>query len=89
MTYEQRKEREAKADTRRANRDPAFAAQQQRMAAQRAEATESLKSGCPRCGRPVRRNLALTGWVQCTQFGVPQYRRDPRAAACEWQGFTS
>lgn len=42
---------------------------------------------CPYCSRPLRRNLALTGWYQCEQFGAPSFRKDPAAAACNWQGF--
>lgn len=42
---------------------------------------------CPRCGRPVTPNNSISGWVQCTQFGALQFRRDKEAPACNWQGF--
>ena len=61
-----------------------------RRAASRAQAQAALATNrCPQCGRPVRQNLALTGWVQCSQYGAPGFRADPVAAACSWQGFTS
>jgi len=43
---------------------------------------------CPQCGAGLRRNLALTGWWQCAQLGAPDWRADPAAPACSWQGFT-
>ena len=43
---------------------------------------------CPRCGSKLRRNLSLTGWWQCAQFGAEQFRADKTRPACNWQGFT-
>ena len=43
---------------------------------------------CPDCGRAVKRNLALTGWVQCSQYGAEGFRADSTQPACSWQGFT-
>ena len=43
---------------------------------------------CPQCGRKVRRNLAITGWVQCVQYGAVGFRADSAAPSCSWQGFT-
>jgi len=61
-----------------------------RMAAHRAEtAAVYAANKCPRCGRPVKLNLSLTGWVQCTQYGSEQFRADPRSPSCDWQGFTA
>jgi hypothetical protein len=55
----------------------------------RAQAQGALRRNqCPTCNRPVRRNLALTGWVQCSQFGAPEFRAEPSQPACSWQGFT-
>ena len=45
-------------------------------------------NACPQCGRGLRRNLALSGWWQCEQFGAPQFRRDPIQPACSFQTFT-
>jgi hypothetical protein len=59
-----------------------------RMGEARAEALAALQGNrCPCCGRGVRRNLSLTGWVQCEQFGAEQFRKDPAQPACSWQGF--
>lgn len=43
---------------------------------------------CPLCGRPLRRNNALTGWWQCSQLGAVGFRADPNLPSCDWQGFT-
>jgi len=43
---------------------------------------------CPTCGRPIKRNSALAGWHQCTQFGAEGFRADASQPACNWQGFT-
>lgn len=73
----------------RARRKAAMAESARRMAESRAAAQAALAANkCPRCGRPVRRNLALTGWVQCSQFGSDGFRADPTQPACDWQGFT-
>lgn len=60
-----------------------------RSAESQAEASRALRwNVCPRCGQSVKRNHALTGWVQCVQFGSEQFRRIPFLPACDWQGFT-
>lgn len=43
---------------------------------------------CPLCGSRLRRNLALAGWWQCSQFGAVGFRQDDRKPDCSWQGFT-
>jgi hypothetical protein len=64
-------------------------AAQMRMAATRLQAADALKNNrCPTCSATVRQNLALTGWVQCSQFGAPEFRMNPNRPACDWQGFT-
>ncbi|HEY6110565.1 MAG TPA: hypothetical protein VIV56_16805 [Gemmatimonadales bacterium] len=62
----------------------------QRIAAAHVEAQRALATNsCPQCGGGVRRNNALTGWVQCSQFGAVGFRADATKPACDWQGFTS
>lgn len=61
----------------------------ERVAAGRLEAITAVQSNrCPQCGRPVRRNLSITGWIQCSQFGADTHRADKSQPACPWQGFT-
>lgn len=43
---------------------------------------------CPQCGASLRRNLALTGWWQCSQYGADGFRADSGKPSCSWQGFT-
>jgi len=43
---------------------------------------------CPECGSKLRRNLSITGWWQCEQFGSEQFRARPQEKSCQWQGFT-
>lgn len=43
---------------------------------------------CPSCGSKVVRNLALTGWWQCEQYGAETHRARPSEPSCSWQGFT-
>jgi hypothetical protein len=43
---------------------------------------------CPICGSKLRRNLSLTGWYQCEQFGSKGFRKDSLKPQCAWQGFT-
>ena len=63
--------------------------QQARMAAQRATAQTALSTNCcPTCGKSVRQNLSITGWVQCSQYGDGHFRADPNSPKCYWQGFT-
>ena len=62
----------------------------ERIAAAHAEALAAWNSNrCPECGRGIRRNLALSGWVQCEQYGAEGFRKDPNAPSCDWQGFTN
>jgi len=44
---------------------------------------------CPRCGGGIHRNLALSGWWQCDQYGETIFRKQPGLPECSWQGFTS
>lgn len=61
----------------------------QRMAKLRAIVVAIVEIGkCPQCGRPLRRNLSLSGWWQCSQFGAEGFRADSTLPACDWQGFT-
>lgn len=70
----------ARAETRKA-RDA-------RMAKVYAQAKQALADNhCPSCGQAVRRNLAITGWVQCSGFGADGFRA-PGSTPCDWQGFT-
>ena len=60
-----------------------------RIAKAQAETRAVVASGkCPCCGSGLRRNLALTGWWQCEQYGAEQFRKRPQDPACSWQGFT-
>jgi len=72
-------------EQRRAERARNIAAMQDRYnEAQRIVATGK----CPQCGCGLRRNLSMTGWWQCEQFGAPQFRKDPAAPDCNFQTFT-
>ena len=55
----------------------------------RAETLTVVVSGvCPQCGSRVKRNLSLTGWYQCSQYGADGFRADSTKPQCSWQGFT-
>jgi hypothetical protein len=43
---------------------------------------------CPQCGAKLRRNLALAGWFQCSQFGAEGFRADAARPSCSFQTFT-
>jgi DNA repair exonuclease SbcCD ATPase subunit len=59
-----------------------------RVAQAKAQTAAAVAAGkCPLCGRPIRRNLSLTGWYQCSQLGAEQFRADPTKPPCSWQGF--
>jgi len=45
------------------------------------------KGVCPDCGRKLKRNLALTGWIQCVQYGAEGFRAEPDKPACNFQMF--
>ena len=64
-------------------------AQKARIEAAQAATRAVVASGkCPCCGGALRRNLALTGWWQCAQFGAEGFRADSSKPSCDWQGFT-
>ena len=46
------------------------------------------RNKCPVCGATLRRNLSITGWWQCSQYGAEGFRADSSKPACSWQGFT-
>lgn len=72
------------AETRQRN-----AASKARIAAAQAATRAVVAAGqCPQCGAGVHLNLALTGWVQCDQYGAVGFRKDSSKPACGWQGFT-
>ena len=74
----------SRADTIRRNKESA-----ERMRQHRAETLAVVVSGvCPQCGSRVKRNLALTGWYQCSQYGADGFRADSTKPQCSWQGFT-
>ena len=78
MTPQERKQRKAEKQR-----------QIERLEAVHAEARRVVQSGkCPQCGSPLRRNLALTGWWQCSQYGAEGFRADSSKPSCSWQGFT-
>lgn len=53
------------------------------------EALTIVNAGrCPQCGAGLRRNLALTGWWQCEQYGSDGFRKDATKPACSGQWFT-
>ena len=61
-----------------------------RRAKAQAEAQATVATGCcPQCGAGLRRNLALTGWWQCEQFGAEGFRKDSSKPACSFQTFTA
>lgn len=54
-----------------------------------AEARRIVSTGCcPQCGAKLRRNLAITGWWQCSQYGAEGFRADSSKPSCSWQTFT-
>lgn len=64
-------------------------AQDERLAKAREEAKKVVAAGkCPTCGRALRRNLALTGWYQCVQYGDGHFRQDQTQPPCSFQCFT-
>lgn len=87
--YGVKREQERRATVRRYN-EMVRKQRNERIARAQAEAGAALAANkCPQCGGGVRRNLALTGWVQCEQFGAVGFRKDASKPACSWQGFVS
>jgi len=59
------------------------------MARLQAEARAVVATGhCPKCGGALKRNLALTGWWQCAQYGAEGFRVDSSSPSCSFQTFT-
>ena len=60
-----------------------------KRARQHAEAKRIVVTGkCPQCGHALKRNLSLTGWWQCEQYGADTHRAFPDLPACSFQTFT-
>lgn len=73
----------------RAQKMAARRAAEEKIARAQAETRAQVETGiCPLCGSGLRRNLALTGWWQCEQYGAPGFRARSHDPACSWQGFT-
>lgn len=73
----------------RAERKTGNVARAARMAAVFAEARALVAAGrCPQCGSALRRNLSMTGWWQCEQYGTVAFRARPAEPPCSWQTFT-
>lgn len=54
-----------------------------------AEARRIVSGGkCPQCGAGLRRNLSITGWWQCAQYGAAGFRADSSKPSCSFQTFT-
>lgn len=67
------------------------AARAAKMEAIYAEAKRIVATGiCPHCAAPLRRNLSMTGWWQCGQYGSDGFRKDNSKPACPvaFQTFT-
>lgn len=58
-----------------------------KTAARNAELRHAIENGCPQCGAKLRRNLSLTGWWQCGQYGSDGFRADNSKPQCSFQGF--
>ena len=54
--------------------------------AHNAECEAVLATGkCPRCGSALKRNLSITGWWQCEQYGAVTHRARPQDPQCSYQ----
>jgi hypothetical protein len=54
-----------------------------------AAAREVVRAGkCPQCGAGLRRNLSITGWWQCEQYGASGFRKSSVLPPCSFQTFT-
>ena len=61
----------------------------EKITALKVKACAIVKTGkCPDCGSPLRRNLALAGWWQCSQYGSEDRRLDSSKPGCGFQTFT-
>ena len=73
----------------RAARKAEAARHAEKMTAIRAEARRVVATGkCPQCERKLRRNMSMTGWWQCSQFGSEMFRAEPTNPPCSFQCFT-
>lgn len=73
----------------RSEKTAARKAAQQRIEAAQAAARIIVQNGtCPDCGAPLRRNLSITGWWQCEQYGAIGWRKDANKPPCSFQCFT-
>lgn len=65
------------------------AAEKAKREARVAEAKAIVATGvCPQCGCGLRRNLALSGWWMCQQYGSEGFRKDDSKPSCSFQTFT-
>lgn len=63
-------------------------AQKERREAIQESSRKIVISGkCPYCGSPLRRNMALSGWYQCGQYGADGWRMDNSKPSCSFQCF--
>ena len=58
---------------------------EQKWATEQWDNFQALGGKCPQCGRPLKRNLAITHWWQCEQYGAEGFRKDSSAPACSFQ----
>lgn len=64
-------------------------AEKARIEVRDAEACRIVNTGkCPQCGCNLRRNMALTGWYQCVQYGAVGFRANSDKPSCSFQIFT-
>lgn len=64
-------------------------AEKAKLEARQAEARAVVATGkCPQCGCKIRRNMSMTGWYQCEQYGSEGFRKDSTKPSCSWQTFT-
>jgi len=51
-----------------------------------AECRAILATGkCPECGSALKRNLSLSGWWQCEQYGTTGFRARDNDPQCSFQ----
>jgi uncharacterized protein (DUF983 family) len=62
---------------------------EKKMAASYEAARKVVATGCcPQCGAGLTRNLSLTGWWQCEQYGAVGFRKHTDLPSCSFQCFT-